>query len=286
MYFDSIDVQVPHGKRKAWGRTALRTFVWALLFAFSANAAAEEFKIGGAGTALATMRQLANAFVAQNPDIHITTLPSLGSGGGIKAVLAGAIGLALSARPLEESERKAGAVETEFARTPYVFAVPANSRVTTITSAEIAAIYAGKMITWADGSPVRVVLRVASDSDTAFVKSISADIQRAHLEAEARPGVHIAVSDQDAAADLERIPGAIGVTTLAQIVSEQRALRAVKIDGREPTIKNAAAGSYPYHKRLFLVTGPQRAPAVERFVAFTRSAAGQKIIASNGQWTP
>jgi phosphate transport system substrate-binding protein len=258
----------------------------ALLLACGASVAAEEFKIGGAGAALGTMRQLADEFMRHNPEIRITTLPSLGSGGGIKAVVAGAIGLAVAARPLNESERRLGVVDTEFARTPFVFAVSARSKVSAITSAELADIYAGKLAVWADGSAVRVVLRVASDIDTEIVKNISADMRQAVQFAEARPGVRMAVNDQEAADDLERIPGAIGPTTLAQILSEQRTLRALRLDGKEPTPKNAAAGVYPHYKRLFLVTGAKRAVAVERFVAFVQSPAGLQILARNGQWTP
>jgi phosphate transport system substrate-binding protein len=257
-----------------------------LLLGFPGSAAAEEFKIGGSGAALGTMQLLAAEFTAANPDIRITTVLSLGSGGGIKAVVAGAIGLAVTSRPMNESERKLGAVETEYARTPFVFAVSTKSRVRAITSAQLADIYAGKVVAWADGSPVRIVLRPASDIDTEMAKSISPEIRRGLVAAEARPGVQFAVNDQDAANDLERIPGAIGPTSLALIVSEKRALRALKLDGSEPTPMRAASGAYPYYKRLFLVTGAKRPAAVERFVAFVRSPAGRKILASNGQWIP
>jgi phosphate transport system substrate-binding protein len=259
---------------------------YALSLALFNYAAAEEFRIGGAGTALATMRLLADEFTVRNPDVRIAILPSLGSGGGIKAVVAGAIGLAVAARPPDESERKLGAVEIEFARTPFVLAVSTNAKITSITTREIADIYAGSMVAWADGSPVRIVLRLASDIDTEIIKNMSVEIRRGVLIAAARPGTRIAVTDQEAADDLERLPGAIGPTTLAQILSERRALRALKIDGREPTPKNAAAGVYPYYKRLFMVTGAKRTAAAERFIAFVQSPAGLQIIARNGQWTP
>jgi phosphate transport system substrate-binding protein len=119
-----------------------------------------------------------------------------------------------------------------------------------------------------------------------MVKNISPEIRRGLAAAEARPGVRFSVNDQDAANDLENIPGAIGPVSVALIVSEHRALRALKLDGREPTTINAASGAYPYHKRLFLVTGAKRSAAVERFVAFVQSPAGRKILASNGQWNP
>ena len=258
----------------------------ALLLGSSGGAAAEEFKIGGTGTALGTMQLLAAEFTATNPDIRVTTVPNLGSGGSIKAVFAGAIGLAVTSRPTNESERKLGAVEIEYARTPFVFAVSTKSKITAITARELADIYAGRKVTWADGSLVRIVLRPASDIDTEMIKNISPAIRQGLAAAEARPGVRFAVNDQDAANDLEKVPGAIGPSSLALIVSEKRALRALKLDGREPTPMNAASGAYPYYKRLFLVTGAKRPAAVERFVAFVQSPAGRKILAGNGQWIP
>lgn len=276
----------PVSKHRDESRRGRACVIALALLLGSSGVAAEEFRIGGTGSALGTMQLLAEEFTAKNPDIRVTTVPSLGSGGSVKAVVAGAIGLGVISRPMNESERKLGAVEIEYARTPFVFAVSAKSRVTAITSAELADIYAGKMVTWADGSPVRVVLRPASESDTEMVKRISPEIRQGLAAAEARPGVQFAVTDQDAANNLERIPGAIGPSTLALIVSEKRALRALKLDGKEPTPANAASGAYPYSKRLFLVTGAKRSVAVERFVAFVQSPAGRKILAGNGQWVP
>jgi len=279
-------VKPVNGHRDALRLGRACAIVLALLLGFSTGAAAEEFRIGGTGAALGTMRLLADEFSAGNPDIRVTIVPSLGSGGSIKAVVAGAIGLAVTSRAMNESERKLGAVEMEYARTPFVFAVSTKSTVTAISSRELADIYAGKMATWADGSPVRIVLRPASDIETEMLRNISPEIRRGLVAAEARPGVQFSVSDQDAANDLEKIPGAIGPSSLSLIVSEKRALRALKLDGREPTSANAASGAYPYFKRLFIVTGTKRSATVDRFVAFVQSSAGRKILASNGQWIP
>ena len=258
----------------------------ALLLASSVGTAAESLKITGSGTALGTMRLLVDEFAARNPDTDVKTLASLGSAGGIRALAAGAIDIAVTSRPMNESERRLGAIEIEYARTPLVFAVSADSKVTAISSSELADIYVGKLVTWPDGSAVRIVLRPAFDSDTEIVKNISPEIRQGLVAAEARPGVRFALTDQDAADDLEKIPGAIGPISLAVIASEKRALRALKLDGTEPTPMNAASGAYPHYKRLFLVTGARPSTAVERFVVFVQSATGQKIIASNGQWIP
>ena len=275
----------PVRERLAGSRHA-RAIALALLLGYGGTAAAEGLTISGSGTALGTMQLLAHEFRAGNPDIPVTIVPSLGSVGGIKAMLAGAIGLAVISRAMDESEKKLGAVEIEYARTPFVFAVSSQSGVTGISTRELADIYAGKMAAWADGSPVRVVLRPPSETDTRIVENISDDIRRGILAANARPGVRFSVTDQDAADALEKIPGAIGPSTLTLILSENRALRALKLDDKDPTPMNAASGTYPYHKRLFLVTGAKRPVPVERFIAFVQSPAGRKILVSNGHWIP
>ena len=272
-------------------KNAVRPLTWLLFLVIAlgfprGGAAADALRIGGTGAALGAMRLLTDEFTKQNPDARFTAVPSLGSGGGIKAVAAGAIDLAVTSRALNESERKLGVIELEYARTPFVFAVPAKSKVSAITRAELADIYAGRMVKWADGDAVRIVLRPASDIDTEMVKNISPAVREGLAAAEQRPGVRFSVNDQDAADDLEKIAGAIGPSSLALIVSERRALRALALDGVEPTPANAAAGAYPHYKRLFFVTGAKPPPAVERFIAFVQSPAGRTILEKNGHWIP
>ena len=59
-------------------------------------------RIGGTGSAAKTCMNLAEAFQKTRPDIHIKYVPSLGSGGAIKALQAGALEIALSARRLKD----------------------------------------------------------------------------------------------------------------------------------------------------------------------------------------
>ena len=58
-------------------------------------------RIGGTGMALAAMRQIGDAFTAAQPQTTVTVLPSLGTGGGLAAVAAGAIDVAVAARATE-----------------------------------------------------------------------------------------------------------------------------------------------------------------------------------------
>jgi len=281
-----MDRNRPPGHLSSRLCTGARAVALLLMLAFCGAGAAEEIRIGGTGAALGTMQLLADKFTRNNPGITVATVGNLGSAGAIKAVASGAIELAVTSRPLTESEGRLGVSQLEYARTPFVFAVSAKSAVSAITRRELSDIYSGKTANWPDGSTIRVVLRPASDVDTVMVKDLSPAIAQALSAAEKRPGVKFAVTDQDAAGDLERIPGAIGPSSLALMLSERRALRALKLDGVEPTPANAAAKTYPLFKQLFFVTGEKPTASAGRFVDFVRSAAGRKILADNGHWIP
>jgi len=62
-----------------------------------------------------------------------------------------------------------------------------------------------------------------------------------------------AVTDQESAESIEKIPGAFGSTTLAQLLTEKRAIKALRFNGVEPSPGTLAEGSYPYFKPLFVV---------------------------------
>jgi phosphate transport system substrate-binding protein len=257
----------------------------AMLFAGEA-AAAEEIKIGGTGNALGAMRLLADAFGKRNPDMKVTVLPSVGTSGAIKAVPKGVLDIGLSSRSLTEEERKLGMIALEYARTPLVFAVSTKTRVRALTLDQIADIYSGQMVRWADGSQIRPVLRQAGDDNARQIKDISPALDKALSAAERHPGMPFATTDQEAADKTESIPGALGVTTLSQINSESRSLRALTLNGVEPTVGNAASGKYPHVKRSFLITRADPSAAAKRFIVFIQSPAGREILIRAGNWIP
>jgi len=256
----------------------------AILAVAAASAQAQELKIGGTGAALGTMQRLGQAFARNHPDTRVTVLPSMGSGGGIKAVLAGAIQIAVSSRPPSEAESKAGVVAVEYGRTPFVFATSSTSRVTGITTQNLADFYAGKVDEWPDGSKLRLVLRPIGDSDSEIIKSISPAMRDAKSAAEQRKGMLFTVTDQETAASIEKVSGALGTSTLALLMSEKRALKALSLDGVAPSARTIADGSYPLAKQLFVVTAPKSPPEAQAFVAFVQSPVGREILQQTGHW--
>ena len=238
--------------------------------------------IGGTGSALGSIKALAEAFQKINPDLKIDVLPSLGSGGGIKAAVDCVIDIAVSSRSLKEDELRKGADAVEYAITPFVFVTARKIEGLNLTLHEIAGIYAGETKKWPDGSPIRLILRPESDSDTLILRSMSPEMDKAVRKALSQEGMIMEPTDQESAGAVELISGAIGTSTLSLIISENRQLHMLPLNGVAPSLQTVADGTYPYYKKLFLVTGPKASPAAKKFIEFIKSREGHAILNKEG----
>jgi len=247
----------------------------------NANAGAV-IRIGGTGGALGSMKEAARAFRKKHPEITFQVAPSLGSSGGIKAVLAGALDLALSARPVGEEERMQGAVSVEYARTPFIFVTSHKGKELELTLEQLVSIYAGETKVWPDGAPLRVILRPAGDADTAYLKDMSPLMDKVVQAALSREGMVIAVTDQETADMIGRIRGGFGALTLTQLVAERRPLTPLRVNGIAPSLRALADGSYPYYKTFSLVTGPKTSKEAQVFITFINSPEGRSILTKTG----
>lgn len=257
-----------------------------LAWAAGGAAGAQELRLGGTGTALGTMQLLGEAWRKSQSGAQLRVLRSLGSGGGIKAMLAGQLQIAVSGRPLTAAEIQQGARQLEYGRTPLVFVVSRSSTLDELSRRALIDLYAGRTTHWPDGGRIRLILRPRGEADSALIKSLSAEVRAAMEAAEQRRGLPYAVTDQEAADQAEKIPGAFATLTLAQLLTEQRALKPLRFDQVAPSVPNLDNGSYPLYKRLYLVTGPKSPPAAQQFLAFVSSPAGREILRRTGHALP
>jgi phosphate transport system substrate-binding protein len=94
----------------------------------------------------------------------------------------------------------------------------------------------------------------------------------------------IAVTDQEAAEEAERLPGSLAVNTLALVLSERRKVTVIAVDGAVPSVQALATGSYPYFKRLVIVTRGAPSGTLLQFIEFLRSPKGRAILEANGHF--
>jgi phosphate transport system substrate-binding protein len=239
-------------------------------------------RIGGTGSALGTMKQLAEAYEKTHPGIRIQILSSLGSTAGIKAVLGGGIDLALASRPLMGIERQQGAVAVEYARSPFVIVTNAKVNKKDVTTRELEGFYNNPAASWPDGGRIRLILRPETDIDTKLLRSLSPGMEQAVKAALTRPGMIVAITDQESTDAVVRTPGALGGGTLNEIISENRPVNVLSFNGVQPGVKSIANGSYPLAKSFYLVTTPKSPPEARQFAEFVRSPVAGRILTKSG----
>jgi phosphate transport system substrate-binding protein len=240
--------------------------------------------IGGSGSMVGGMRLVAHAFAAAyGPRPAIEVLPALGSRGSLRALSERKLDVALSNfEPKPEHVNQLPVRWVEYARSPFVLAVRSGSNPGPLSAAQVAALYRpGAQLR--EGLRARPVLRPADDVDNQLIASMSPLIGNALHGAASQPGMLSAGTDSDAADLIERTPGAFGAVTLAQIVSEKRALEPLVIDGRHPSLEALRAGSYPYHKRFVAVALTDAPDVVRRLFEFLASPQGRRALMESGQ---
>ena len=271
-------------QRRDSARRCTLPLIFATLLVFATNISAQTLKIGGNGSGMPAMQLLGAEFARRTPGATVVVVPNLGSSGGLKALRDGVIDLAISSRPLKPEEAAQGLVATEFGRTPLVFATNPSITQGFGSLPELIDAYAGKLTTWPDGKPIRLILRPKNDGDTALQQAISPEMKQAVDAALARPGMIIASTDQDAADMLEKTAGALGVTSMSLIQTEKRRLNVLSINGVAPSTKALGDGSYRYVKTMYLVRVGAGTDAVMRFNAFVASREGRQLLLDAGYW--
>jgi len=265
-------------------RLSLVLGIFGLASSLAPSLQAQTIKIGGTGGALGTMGVLADAFKKSHPEAKVIVVPSLGSGGGKRALLAGAIDIAVTSKAGKDTEKLDGAVAVPLGKTPFVFATSKKNPVSALTTQDLVDIWNGKTTAWPDGSRLRLILRPESDSDTEVLKRISPALEQAVKTALSREGMKIAITDTEGADALETIQGALGTSSLALLISEKRALKTLSLNGVSPSPKTIASGAYPLFKSIYVVTSAKPSALTQKFVAFLRSPSGRETLAQLGHW--
>ena len=255
--------------------------VVATLAVAPALACAQALTFGGSSGAVGTIRVLIEQFGKTHPSVVARPVPDLSSSGGIRAVLAGKLDMAVSSRPLEPSERQC-AVQLELCRTPFVMAVAATSPPGSVTTSELDASYAGTRTHWPDGRPLRLIMSPADDADNELLWALSPGMRRAVLAAHARPGMLTEPTDRGRAETIADTPGALGTATLAFIRTDGTWLAPLALNGVTPSPDTIASGAYPMSKTIRLVVGRQAPVVVREFIGFVRSPQGRAVLRAAG----
>ena len=174
--------------------------------------AGDTIRINGSGTCLEMIKPLMEAYGKGSRGVSFEMDKPLGSSGAIKALLAGAIDIAIVSRSLKPEEITQGGKLRVFGKTPLAIVTEKRIPLKTISTKELEDIYSGKTKKWPNGETIRVILRPNEDIDTKILRSLSPGMVEAIAKAQHRPGVMTAVTDPESNEAVLRTIGSIGAS--------------------------------------------------------------------------
>ncbi len=201
-----------------------------------------------------------------------------GSGSGIKAVEEGRTDIGLSSRALKEEEKAAGLKETVLAYDGIAMVVNPANKVNDLTIEQIKDIYTGVITNWKEvgGEDKEIVLigREAGSGTRDGFESITATKDECKYRQEL-------TSTGDVIASVASNPNAIGYASLASI---KDSVKALTVDGVNPTEATVKDGSYKIQRPFVLVTktDTKLSEAAQKFFDYATSSEVSNIISEAG----
>jgi phosphate transport system substrate-binding protein len=219
----------------------------------------------GSSTVYPVAERVADLFLEEGFAGTIT-VDSVGTGAGFERFCTNAeTDIATASRKIKQEEADACIAN---GREPFglqvgidalaVVVSSSNTFVDNLTSEDLAKIYSGEAVTWADvnaewpAEPIQL-FSPGTDSGTFdyFVEHVFAKDREPILNA---AGIQLSEDDNVLVAGVEGSEYAIGYFGFAYYLENQDKLRAVSIDGVAPTAETAESNEYPLSRPLFLYT--------------------------------
>lgn len=253
----------------------------AMIAGGKAAQATDTIRVGGTGMGLALMRIVGDQVEQSHPAIQTEVLPSLGTSGGIKALSAGAIEVAIATRAATPEENAAGIQTAACMTTALVFAT-SRSGSFNVNRDDLPGIYAASDPRWPDGQPLKIILRSRSGSENPYLVKAFPPLEHAFAQAFRRSGIPVGATDQDNAEFAVKTAGSFAITTLLQIRAERLSLTPISLDGVAPTAQSIADGSYPLPMKVCLLTTAFATPATLTVARFVATPEARDLLRSHG----
>jgi phosphate transport system substrate-binding protein len=256
-----------------------------LIYPPAESKAADDFSgqsitIAGTGDCQSLLRVLAKAFNKSFEDARIRIPDSIGSSGGIKALIDGKVDLARVARPLKPHEQKKGLSYHLFAKNPVVFVVhPDVKSLDNLDVGQIIDIYAGKTNRWEQlgGSQGKIyaLTREPGDSSLSIING-----QVPGFKDIAKSAAKVYFSTPETVEALVRHKNTIGFIPLTEV--KGTGLRVIKVNAVSPSVENVTMGKYKLTTSFAIVSKGKLSGFAKTFVNYLYSAPGRVIITEFG----
>jgi len=248
--------------------------------------AADEITYSGSSTiGMSVLQAGAISEFEKSTGIKFGSVDTLGSGKGLQALLDGKVTLAGASRTLKQEEKNKKLLGTAIGYDAIAVFVHKNNSVKNLTKEQIKGIFTGKIKNWKEvggkDAPIKPNTEIAVQKRATML----AFQEMAMDNASYGSGFKEIDLPRDQIVDVAKNEDAICSVSfglLAAVPSDLRSnVKAVTINGVEPSGKNIQSGAYLISRPLLLVTNGLPKGNVKKFIDFMLSAEGQKIVNIN-----
>lgn len=235
--------------------------------------------VAGSTTVLPINQECARLFQEKHPNVRVSVSGG-GSGHGIKAAASGEIDIGGASRDLkpEEKEKYPNLKVYDIGKDSVAIVVHPSNPIKGLTMEQASKIFSGETSNWKEiGGPdkeIHVVTReLGSGTREVFDKNVMEpydNIIRAKLTKPSNGEIKATVAGDKAA---------IGYISLGYV---DDSVKALNIDGVEPTEANVVSGDYPTVRTLHLMTKGEPSQLEQAFLDFVKSEQGQKVVEQQG----
>ena len=233
----------------------------------------------GSTTMEPMVQELAEGFMAKNPDVKVVYAPA-DTGAGIEAVKEDRVEIGLASRLLKEGEKEVGLTETIAALDGIAVIVHPENPVEDLMVEQIGVLFNGMVSDWAAVG--------GNEGTVACIGRTSGSGTRDRFETltrtEGKQVLTQALADGKAVIEAVRADlQAIGYVSLSQLEGES-GVKVLAVDGVECTKETVLSGAYPMQQPLVFVTKArgERSAAAKAFVKWAVSDAGREAIRGAG----
>jgi phosphate transport system substrate-binding protein len=215
--------------------------------------------------------------------VNITVSES-GSGNGAKSLINAACDVATMSRPMKSSEKKAAsdagvlAIENIVAMDGIALAVHPSNPAGALTLDQTRAIYAGRIKNWKQlGGPDMPIVVVSRDTNSGTYETFETLVMKGEKMAS---GVEYVGSNGAIRQRVMSTAAAIGYVGLAFT----EGVKALKVNGVEPTHETVQDRSYPISRPLYMYTNgrTREGTHLNAFVNLSKTPEGRRIVEDTG----
>lgn len=228
---------------------------------------------------------MAEAYMEQNRNVEIEVQGG-GSGQGIKAIETNIAHIGSLSRDIKEEEKAVIGKEYTIAREGIAVVVNPEVKVDDLSLQQIRDIYNGTIRNWKevggkDGLITVVTREEGSGTRGSFTELVGL-IEKDHEGKERDKTTKDALVQPSTGAIRETVlktPDSIGYISLG--ILDDR-IKALKVEGTEPSIDTVLSGAYKLQRPFLYVTGNRISAETRKYLEFVMSSEGQKLVAENG----